>query len=116
MSVGRASSTGREGTYLLVELDEGGLKLFVHVAADVVDVLGLGQGLAGVALLGPEALGGGLGHRVQGNLDVGAVSDLFKLDVTHFLVRDDGGVVGGHVPGQFGEVRSHIGYVTERIC
>lgn len=111
-----ASSSGWECTYLLVELDEGGLKLFVHVAADVVDVLGLRERLAGVGLLGPEALGGGLGHGVEGHLDVGAVSDLFKLDVTHFLVGNDGGVVGGHVPGKFGEVGSHMRYFAERIC
>lgn len=96
------------GTYLLVELDEGGFKLLVDVAADVVHILGLGERLAGISLFRTEVLYGGTGHGVEGNLDVVSVSVFIKLDVTHFLVRDNGGVVRGNVARQFREVRSHL--------
>lgn len=91
-------------TYLLVELHEGGLELLVHVAAEVIYVLGLRQGLAGVGLLGAEVSTWGVGHRVERHLYVVSISVFLKFHMGSLLVADNGGVVIGHVPGQFGEV------------
>ena len=73
----------------------------------MVDVLSLGERLAGLSLLVAEISRWWLGDSVEGDFNVVAVSVLVKFDVTHFLVRDDGGVVGGHVAGKFGEVGCH---------
>lgn len=74
----------------------------------MVHILGLGERLASVSLVGTEGLDGGTGHGVKGNLDVVSVSVFIKLDVTHFLVRDNGGIVRGNVTRQFREVRGHL--------
>ena len=88
-------------TYLFVELNKGGFKLFVNVAANVVHVLGLGEWLAGVGLLGTEVGCWGVGHRVKWHFDILTVSVFFKLDVAHFFVWDDCGVVSGYITEKF---------------
>ena len=100
--------------YLLIKLDEGGFELLLDGATDVVDVLGLGQGLAHLVFLGAEVGRWGLGHGVERHLDVVSVSIFLKLDVTDLLVGYDGGVVIGHVPGQFGEVGSHMRFLDAK--
>jgi len=97
-----------EAENLFVELNKGGFKLFVNVAANVVHVLGLGEWLAGVGLLGTEVGCWGVGHRVKWHFDILTVSVFFKLDVAHFLVRDNSWIVCGHVSREFWEVGSHI--------
>lgn len=92
---------------MFVKLYVGGLKLFVHIATNVVDVLCLGKRLAGLSLFVAEVSCWWLGDSVERDFDVVAVSVLIKFDVTHFLVRNDCGVVGGHVAGKFGEVGCH---------
>jgi len=96
-----------EAENLLVKLDEGGFELLIHVATDVVHVLSLGKGLAHLTFLGAEILSWWLGHCVEWHLHVVPVTVLFELNVAYLLVGDDGWVVSGHVPGQFGEVRRH---------
>ena len=81
--------------------------MLVDVATKVVDKLGLGEGLAGISLLFAEVGSGGFGDGVKGDIDIVAVSVLFKFDVGDFLVVYDGGIVVGHVAGKFGEVRGH---------
>ena len=88
--------------------------MLLDVAADVVDVLGLGEGLAHIALLGAEVGRWRLWHGVERDLNVVSVSIFLKLDVTDLLVGDDGGIVSGHVAGQFGEVGSHMRFLDAK--
>ena len=74
----------------------------------MVHVLGLGQGLAHIGLLGHEVGRWRLGHSVERHLDVVAIAVFLKFDVASLLVADDCGVVGGHVAGEFGEVGRHM--------
>ena len=89
--------------------------MFVQVAAEVVDVLRLGERLGGVGLLRTEVGRWRVGHRVQRNLHVVSVAVFLKFHVRDLLVVDDGGVVSGHVARQFWEVRSHVLDVEESV-
>ena len=94
-------------TYLFVELDVGRFELLIDIATDVVDKLGLGEGLAGFSLVFAEVGSGGFGDGVEGDFGIVAVSVLVKFDVGDFLVGYDGGIVVGHVARKFGEVGGH---------
>jgi len=94
--------------YLLVELDEGRFELLVEVSAEVVGVLSVRQRHACLILVSSKvSLGWGLGHCVQGHLDIVAISVLFQLIVRNLLVVNDSGVVRGHISWKFGEVGRH---------
>ena len=78
--------------------------MLVDVSADVVHVLSLGERLAGIGLLGTEVVDWWFGDGLEGNLDVVSISVFLELDVTHFLVRDNGGIVRGDVSRELREV------------
>ena len=83
--------------------------MFLEIGPGVVNILGLGQRVAGLRLLRSKVLrAGGLGHCVQGHFDVVAVAVLVELYVGDLLVAHNGGVVRGHVAREFREVRRHI--------
>ena len=89
---------------MLVKFDEGGFKLLINVAAEMVRVLGLRQTLACLSFLGAEVLGWGFRDCVKRNLSVAGVSVLIELDMGDSLVVGDRGVVGYGVAGKVGEI------------
>lgn len=98
-----------EAQYLLVELNEGGLKLLLDISAgssgtEVIRVLNLGQRRALFVLSGSVRGSGNVGDHVHRCRLVLHVSDLVKVDVRDLFVRWVGRVVRGCIPRQLGEV------------
>ena len=102
----RAKNGGpRLGTYLLVELDEGGLKLLLDVTlAEVVRELVVGVGHALGCFLGSIVCLGRGRDCVQWHRLVLRVSDLLQMNVGDLLVLNDCRVVRRRVAWQLGEV------------
>lgn len=97
-----------EAENLFVELDKSGFELLVHVAADMVNILGLGEGLAHFGLLIHEISCWGLGDSVERHLDVVTITVFLKFDVAGLLVAYDCGIVGWHVAREFWEIGGHM--------
>ena len=92
-------------TYLLVELDVGGLELRLDVAgACVVGVLHVRDRHALGSLRGCKVALGRSGHSVQRHRLVLRVSDLVQMNVGDLLVLNDCRVVRRRVAWQLGEV------------
>lgn len=96
-------------TYLLVELDVGGLELLLNIdacsrRAEVVGVLDLGERHALVVLSGGVARSSNVGDGTHRGGLVLYVSDLVKVDVRDLFVLNDGRIMRGCVPRQLREV------------
>ena len=96
-------------TYLLVELDVGGLELLLNVdrcsrGAEMVRVLDLGERHALAALGRGVARRGDVGHGSHRGGLVLDVPNLVKVDVGDLFVLNEGRIMRGRVPRQLREV------------
>ena len=105
----RSVTAGYKITYLLVELDVGGLELLLNVStrgrgAEMVRVLDLGERHALAALGGGVRRSGHVGHGAHRGGLVLNVPNLVKVDVRDLFVLNDGRIMRGCVPRQLREV------------